>query len=84
MPQWFTWTALFQKQLRGIDRVNAKHILDAIDGLRFGRGDIENMVGYDPPAKRLRVGGYRVIYRELPNNRFHLLRVAGRGGVYKD
>jgi mRNA-degrading endonuclease RelE of RelBE toxin-antitoxin system len=84
MPQWFIWTVLFQKQLRGIDRANAKRILDAIDELRFGRGDIENMVGYDPPAKRLRVGGSRVVYRELPDNRFHLLRVGVRGGVYKD
>ena len=84
MPQWFLWTVLFQKQLRGIDRVNAKRILDAIDGLRFGRGDIENMVGYDPPTRRLRVGGYRVLYRELPDTRFLLLRVATRGDIYKD
>jgi mRNA-degrading endonuclease RelE of RelBE toxin-antitoxin system len=84
MPQWFIWTVLAQRQLRAIDRVNAKRILDAIDQLRFGQGDIENMVGYDRPTKRLRVGKYRVIYRELPENRFNIRRVAARGGVYRD
>jgi len=73
-----------QRQLRAIDRVDAKRILDAIDLLRFGQGDIENMVGYDPPTKRLRVGKYRVIYRELPDNRFNIQRVAVRGDVYRE
>jgi mRNA-degrading endonuclease RelE of RelBE toxin-antitoxin system len=83
MPQWFTFANGFQKQLRAIDRLEAKRILDEINGLRFGLGDRENMVGSDPPAKRLRIGDYRVIYQELPNDRFHILRVGGRGGVYK-
>jgi mRNA-degrading endonuclease RelE of RelBE toxin-antitoxin system len=83
MPQPFTWTNLFQRQLRGIDRLEAKRILDAIAGLRFGLGDIDNMEGSNPPAKRLRVGGYRVIYLEVIGNRFHLLRVGSRGDVYK-
>jgi mRNA-degrading endonuclease RelE of RelBE toxin-antitoxin system len=83
MPQWFTWTNLFQKQLRGFDRLEANHILEAINGLRFGLGDVENMTDSHPPTKRLRIGAYRVIYQELPNNRFHILRFGGRGGVYK-
>ncbi len=83
MPQWFIWTVLAQSQLRAIDRVTARRILDAVDRLRFGQGDIKPMVGYDPPAKRLRIGDYRVVYRELDQNRFTILRIGLRAGVYK-
>ena len=83
MPQWFIWTVLAQSQLRAIDRVTAKRILDAVDRLRFGQGDIKPMAGYDPPAKRLRIGAYRVVYRELDQNRVNILRVGLRDDMYK-
>jgi len=84
MPQWFVLTALFRAQLRAIDRVTAKRILDALNRLRFGHGDVENVEGSDPPQKRFRVGGYRIIYRELGDGRFELREVGKRGEIYRD
>ena len=83
MPQWFIWIPAARAQLRAIDRVTAKRILDALTRLRFGHGDIENILGSDPPRKRFRVGDYRVIYRELSDGRYEIQEVGKRGEIYR-
>jgi mRNA-degrading endonuclease RelE of RelBE toxin-antitoxin system len=83
MPQWFVWTVLARAELRAIDRSEAKRILDGINRLRFGQGDIKPLVGTVPPTKRLRIGDYRIEYREAGKNRFEILRIGHRSDIYK-
>jgi len=84
MPQWFLWSTLARAQLRSIDRATAKRILDSLNRLRFGQGDVKPMVGSNPPSKRLRIGDYRIIYRELSQNRFEIVELGHRSDVYKN
>lgn len=63
-------------------------IRQAIQGLTLmpPQGDIKPMQGYSDGRYRLRVGGYRVIYRY--DNRgnavvLHVMKIGSRGDVYK-
>jgi mRNA-degrading endonuclease RelE of RelBE toxin-antitoxin system len=67
-----------------MDRKIAMRIFDAIVRMRDGHGDIKPLTGYDPPRKRIRVGEYRVVYMELGQDQYEILRVGPRSSVYDD
>jgi mRNA-degrading endonuclease RelE of RelBE toxin-antitoxin system len=83
MPQWFIFIPAARAQLRAIDKIDAKRILDALNRLRFGHGDVENVKGSDPPQKRFCVGAYRIIYRELSGGRFEIQEIGKRAEIYR-
>jgi len=82
MPQWIFWDPLAKAQMRKIDRVTAMQIFKCIQRLRDGSGDVVPMVGYNPPAMRLKVGAYRVVFRQQGDH-FHILEVGSRGSIYR-
>lgn len=60
----------------------------AIKGLtkKPPEGDIKKLEGYDDDRKRLRVGGWRIIFKIDSNNEIEILfiiEIGNRGDVYK-
>lgn len=76
------------KALQRMDKPLRKRIHDAILGLTETppRGDIKPMEGKLSGRYRLRVGGYRVIYRYDDNGAMivlYVIDVGPRGDIYK-
>ena len=48
------------------------------------KGDIKPMEGYSDGRKRLRIGGYRIVYTIIENGRtLHIMDIGPRGDIYK-
>jgi mRNA interferase RelE/StbE len=59
------WTTQAQANLRAIEQATALRILHALARLVFtGEGDVKRLLDIDPPEFRLRVGDYRLRFRE--------------------
>ena len=76
------------KFLAKLDSKSVTRIRTAIQGLTVAppRGDIKPMQGYDDGRKRLRVGGWRVIFRYGTEGEIEILFVidiGNRGDIYK-
>lgn len=76
------------KYLAGLQRKIAEKIIEAIQGLAYSppKGDIKPMRGYNDGTMRLRVGGYRVLYRYDKNGELQILYIIDiglRGDIYK-
>ncbi len=76
------------KFLAKLDPKSVSRIRSAIDGLTKTppEGDIKPMQGYTDGRKRLRVGGWRVIYRYGGNAEIEILfiiNIGNRGDIYK-
>lgn len=76
------------KYLNGLDRPSKQRIKAGILGLTLNppQGDIKRLQGYSDKRLRLRVGGYRVIYRYDREEKLEILQILNidaRGGVYK-
>ena len=71
------------KALRRLDATTRARIIKGIAGLEKEppEGDILPMSGH-PSEFRLRVGGYRVIYK-LEKNYIRVLAIGPRGDIYK-
>ena len=77
-----------RKALESYDRPTKQRIRTGILGLteKPPRGDIRRMQGYSDGRLRLRVGGYRVIFRFDQDGQLEILQIINidaRGGVYK-
>ena len=77
-----------RKALESYDRPTKQRIKAGILGLteKPPRGDIRRMQGYSDGRLRLRVGGYRVIFRYDKDGQLEILQIINiddRGGVYK-
>ena len=77
-----------QKALESYDRPTKQRIRVGIQGLtqKPPRGDIRRMEGYSDGRLRLRVGGYREIFRYDREGHVEILQIINidaRGGVYK-
>lgn len=55
----------------------------AIRGLAKGVGDIRGLQGSLEGFNRLRVGGLRIIYRQISGSEIHLVFAHTRNGVYE-
>ena len=76
------------KFLAKLDSKSIARIRAAIQGLTMipPQGDIKPMQGYDDGRKRLRVGGWRVIFRYGNEGELEILFVidiGNRGDIYK-
>ncbi len=76
------------KFLAKLDPKSVNRIRNAISGLTKTppEGDIKPMQGYADGRKRLRVGGWRVIYRYGNNTGLEILfiiNIGNRGDIYK-
>lgn len=76
------------KFLSKLDRQSAEKIRAAIKGLTAvpPKGDIKTMQGFSDGRKRLRVGGWRVIYRienEACIEILLVIDIGNRGDIYK-
>lgn len=76
------------KFLGKLDQKSVKRIRTAIDGLtkKPPEGDIKQMKGYSDGRHRLRVGGWRIIYRYDLSDKLEVLfimDIGNRGDIYK-
>lgn len=76
------------KALKSYDKPTRERIRDAIRGLteQPPRGDIKRLEGFSDGRLRLRVGGYRVVFRYDRDGQLEvllILNIDARGGVYK-
>lgn len=77
-----------QKALEKYDRPTKQRIRAGIIGLteKPPKGDIKRMQGYSDGRMRLRIGGYRVVFRFDLDGKLEILQIISidtRGGVYK-
>ena len=77
-----------RKALESYDRPTKQRIRTAILGLteKPPKGDIKRMEGFTDGRLRLRVGGYRIIFRYDHDGQIEILQIINidsRGGVYK-
>lgn len=68
------------KALQKMDAKQRERIILSLQALP--QGDVKPMAGKPEGRYRLRVGGYRVIYR-AEGEEIHVLDVGARGGIYK-
>ena len=76
------------KFLSKLDKKSVIRIKEAIRGLTLNPpiGDIKPMNGYDDGRKRLRIGAWRVIYRNESDSVVEIIFVidiGNRGDIYK-
>ena len=76
------------KFLSKLDKKSVERIRAAIQGLTLDPpiGDIKPMQGYNDGRKRLRVGGWRIIFKYGEENEIKILFVidiGNRGDIYK-
>ncbi len=76
------------KFLSKLDKKSVVRIRAAISGLTVipPVGDIKLMQGYDDGRKRLRVGSWRIIYRQISEETIeviYVLDIGNRGDIYK-
>ena len=76
------------KFLARLDKKSVERIRTAVEGLKKDppEGDIKPVKGYTDGRKRLRVGGWRVIYRYNSEDGLVILfiiDIGNRGDVYK-
>lgn len=76
------------KFLSKLDKKSVMRIRDAVAGLAHEPpiGDIKTMQGYDDGRKRLRVGSWRIIYRQENEETVEIIFVidiGNRGDIYK-
>ncbi len=80
------WTERARKDLRGLGKQAADRVVRGVE--RFAsseHGDVKQLQGADPPAWRLRVGDYRVIFAyDRSTDEVQVQRVAPRGRAYRD
>ncbi len=77
------WTEQAKAQLRAIDQPSALNILRILARyLDTGEGDIKRLQNIEPPELRLRVGDYRVRFRDLGAS-ILVLAVKHRREVYR-
>ena len=76
------------KFLSKLDKKSVERIRTAIDGLTCDPpiGDIKTLQGYSDGRKRLRVGSWRIIYRQENGETLEIIFVidiGNRGDIYK-
>lgn len=69
------------KNIEKMDHKRRFNIKEAIEGIP--EGDIKPMQGTPTGRYRLRVGGYRVIFRYDDAETVHILAIGSRGDIYK-
>jgi len=68
------------KTISKMDSVMKKRIRQGVENLPSG--DIKQLQGYDN-SLRLRVGKYRIIYRQISETEINVDKIDSRGDIYK-
>jgi mRNA interferase RelE/StbE len=83
MPKRIGWTDQAKADLRAIDQAAALRILRIVARyIATGEGDIKRLQDVEPPELRLRVGDYRVRFRDLGDS-IIVLAVQHRREAYR-
>lgn len=76
------------KTIQSMDKSMKQRIKKGIEGLTQSPpiGDIKSMQGYADNRYRLRIGGYRIIYKYVADNDvivLYIMDIGSRGDIYK-
>ncbi|WP_429142419.1 type II toxin-antitoxin system RelE family toxin [Anaerotaenia torta] len=76
------------KAINSMDKSTKQRIKLGIEGLTTQppTGDIKPLQGYSDNHYRLRIGGYRIIYKHLMDNSvvvLYIMDIGSRGDIYK-
>jgi mRNA interferase RelE/StbE len=83
MPKNIVWKDRAKDELRAIEQGTALRILHALArAIITGEGDVKRLQGIEPPEFRLRVGDYRVRFRDF-NDSIEILSVKHRREAYR-
>jgi mRNA-degrading endonuclease RelE of RelBE toxin-antitoxin system len=83
MSKKIVWTDRAKANLRAIDQATALRILHALARMiATGEGDVKRLQDIEPPEFRLRVGDYRVRFREFDSS-IEILSVKHRREAYR-
>jgi mRNA-degrading endonuclease RelE of RelBE toxin-antitoxin system len=83
MSKRIVWTDRAKANLRAIEQATALQILHALARmLATGEGDVKRLRDIEPPEFRLRVGDYRVRFRDFDNS-IEILSVKHRREAYR-
>jgi mRNA interferase RelE/StbE len=83
MAKKISWTDQARADVRGIDRDTAIDLLHGLARfLAIEDGDVKRLRGIEPPEFRLRLGDYRVRFRDL-GDAIEILRVRHRKHAYR-
>jgi mRNA interferase RelE/StbE len=83
MGKRIAWTDPAKADLRAIDQPTALRILHIVARyLATGEGDVKRLQDVEPPEFRLRVGDYRVRFRDFENT-IEILSVKHRREAYR-
>jgi mRNA-degrading endonuclease RelE of RelBE toxin-antitoxin system len=83
MAKKIVWSDEARADVRAIDRATALGLLQGL--ARFAlteSGDVKQLEGYDPPQFRLRLGDYRIRFRNLGDS-IQIVRVRHRKEAYR-
>jgi mRNA interferase RelE/StbE len=77
------WNQPAAQDLAKLDKGTARRITEAVDRLAQGGSvDVKKLQGIDPPVFRLRVGDYRVRFRQ-DEETIRIVRVLNRRDAYR-
>ncbi len=83
MAKNLAWTAQARADLQAIDQPTALRILHGLARfLAIGEGDIKRLQEIEPPELRLRVGAYRIRFRDRGDT-IEILAVKHRSEAYR-
>jgi mRNA interferase RelE/StbE len=83
MPKEIVWKDRAKVELRAIEQATALRILHALARvLATGEGDVQRLQDIEPPQFRLRVGDYRVRFRDVDGT-VEILSVKHRREAYR-
>jgi len=83
MPKKILWRDRAKAELRAIEQGTAIRILHGLArAIVTGEGDVKRLQDIDPPEFRLRVGDYRVRFRDFENT-IEILSVKHRREAYR-
>lgn len=76
------------KYINALDKPTKQRIKAGIEGLTKSppQGDIKVLQGYTDGRKRLRIGGYRIVYNYGQDGKLtilYIMDIDSRGGIYK-
>ena len=72
-----------QAWLLGLPPQTKRRVRLALRGLARGRGDIKGLIGPLAGYNRLRIGGLRIIYRQVQVQEIHLEYANNRDVIYE-
>jgi mRNA-degrading endonuclease RelE of RelBE toxin-antitoxin system len=83
MAKSIIWSDEARADVRAIDRSIALGLLEGLARFAFTEsGDVKQLHGYDPPQFRLRLGDYRIRFRNLGDS-IEIVHVSHRKQAYR-